>query len=101
MSSVFYRVRHSECFFQIGDLTGSTSWKNSGQEDQAKGQAEHKAAQAKGYGEGTLDRLAGAKDSIVGAITGDKTQQATGAFSFQFLFVENNCLYRLRRQRSE
>lgn len=62
----------------IGDLTGSTSWKSSGKEDQAKGQAEYKGAQAKGYGEGTLDRLAGAKDSIVGAITGDKTQQTSG-----------------------
>lgn len=62
----------------IGDLTGSTSWKNSGQEDHAKGQAEYKGAQAKGYAEGTLDRLSGVKDSILGAVTGDKAQQASG-----------------------
>ncbi|KIJ99960.1 hypothetical protein K443DRAFT_154230 [Laccaria amethystina LaAM-08-1] len=62
----------------IGDLTGSTSWKNAGQEDHAKGQAEYKGAQAKGYAEGTLDRLSGAKDSILGTITGNKGQEVSG-----------------------
>ena len=62
----------------IGNLTGATSWQQSGKEEHASGEAETKAAQARGYAEGTVDRIEGKKDSIVGAITGDKTQQASG-----------------------
>ncbi|KAF7342871.1 putative Hmp1-mismatch base pair and cruciform DNA recognition protein [Mycena sanguinolenta] len=62
----------------IGNVTGLESWQQSGKEEHAAGEAEYKAAQAKGWLEGTADRIEGKKDSIVGAITGDKTQQAQG-----------------------
>ncbi|KAJ7182765.1 mismatched base pair and cruciform DNA recognition protein [Mycena crocata] len=62
----------------IGNLTGATSWQQSGKEEHASGEAEYKAAQAKGYAEGTADRITGKKDSVVGGLTGDKSQQAQG-----------------------
>jgi uncharacterized protein YjbJ (UPF0337 family) len=65
-------------FMQIGNLTGATSWQKSGKEEHTTGEAEYNAAQAKGYVEGTSDRIQGYKDSVVGAITGDKTQQTQG-----------------------
>ena len=62
----------------IGNMTGATSWQQSGKEEHAAGEGEYKAAQAKGYAEGAMDRIGGKKDSIVGAVTGDKAQQADG-----------------------
>ena len=66
-------------------MTGSTSWQQTGKEQHAKGEAEYNAAQAKGWVEGGADRMEGKKDSVVGALTGDKQQQAEGEFSSQIL----------------
>ncbi|KAF9461695.1 hypothetical protein BDZ94DRAFT_1263127 [Collybia nuda] len=62
----------------IGNLTGATTWQQSGKEEHAQGEAEYNAAQAKGYAEGTIDRAAGKKDAVVGAITGDRSQETQG-----------------------
>ena len=59
-------------------MTGSESWQQSGRDEHAQGEAEYKAAQAKGYAEGTMDRLGGKKDAVVGAVTGDREQEVSG-----------------------
>ncbi|KAF8133303.1 hypothetical protein EV363DRAFT_1162579 [Boletus edulis] len=62
----------------VGDMTGSQEWSQAGKEEHARGEAEYKAAQGKGYAEGVTDRVGGYKDSVVGSVSGDKTQQASG-----------------------
>ncbi|KAK7692939.1 hypothetical protein QCA50_004580 [Cerrena zonata] len=62
----------------IGNLTGLQSWQQSGKEEHAQGETEYKAAQAKGYAEGVTDRVGGKKDAVVGALSGDRQQEAAG-----------------------
>lgn len=58
-------------------MTGSASWAHSGKEEHARGE-EYKAAQAHRYVEGATDKVGGYKDSVMGAIYGDKEWQLEG-----------------------
>ncbi|KAG9007651.1 hypothetical protein FRB90_009313 [Tulasnella sp. 427] len=62
----------------VGNTFGASNMAQRGREQHAHGEAEVKAAKAEGYAEGTTDRMVGKKDSVVGAVTGDTTQQTAG-----------------------
>ncbi|KAK9803555.1 hypothetical protein WJX73_009114 [Symbiochloris irregularis] len=62
----------------VGDVTGANDWKASGEKHIAEGNSEVKAAQAKGYAEGTKDRVHGKVQELGGKITGDNSKEAEG-----------------------
>jgi uncharacterized protein YjbJ (UPF0337 family) len=66
----------------IGDMAGSKSWADSGRQEHTAGETEYNTARAKGYAEGTMDRLSGKKDAVIGAVTGDRQQEVAGVYLF-------------------
>lgn len=70
----------------IGNVSGASSWSQSGQKDQAEGAAEYKAAEKSGQVQGMTDKASqgdvkgttegageavkGAKDDVVGSVSG-------------------------------
>jgi len=85
----------------IGNLTGASSWTQSGKQEHAAGETEYNAAQAKGYAEGTIDRVDGKMNAIAGAITGDRAQELAGTFGVSKVVRRRctNCMGRFCRQR--
>jgi uncharacterized protein YjbJ (UPF0337 family) len=72
----YYKILND--VFQVGDLTGATSWQQSGRQEHFAGEAEIQAAQAKDYIQGTLDHAQGKLDSIIGAVAGDRSREVHG-----------------------
>lgn len=76
-------------------MTGAKSWTESGKQEHASGETEYNAARAKGYAEGTVDHLGGKKDTVVGAVAGDREQEASGMYPsnhWQFSIIERSIL---------
>ncbi|KAG2352930.1 hypothetical protein BDR07DRAFT_1435521 [Suillus spraguei] len=61
----------------IGDMTGSQSWSQSGKEEHVMGEGEYKAPKPRDMRRAFLTGLP-LQGFSFGAVTGDKTQQATG-----------------------
>ncbi|KAL0068103.1 hypothetical protein AAF712_004763 [Marasmius tenuissimus] len=62
----------------VGGMVGAHGMQQRGQEEHARGKAEYDAARTQGLAQGTQNQVGGKKDSVVGAVTGDRTQQAAG-----------------------
>ncbi|CAE6445179.1 unnamed protein product [Rhizoctonia solani] len=58
--------------------TIGTAATDSGRKEHEAGEAEVTAAQAQAFAEGTVDRVLGRKDAIVGAVVGNEAQQIAG-----------------------
>lgn len=84
----------------IGNMTGATSWQQSGKEEHAAGDAEYNASQAEGYDEGTADHVGGKKDS---AVTGDRSQEQHGMSVFRTMCVSKLrcCIGNVRHDKGE
>jgi uncharacterized protein YjbJ (UPF0337 family) len=65
----------------LGNVFGSTNLQKKGKNEHAAGEAEYNAARDRGYAEGTVDRVTGKKDQVVGAVSGDESQEASGKLS--------------------
>jgi uncharacterized protein YjbJ (UPF0337 family) len=63
---------------QIGNITGMRSLARSGANEHAAGRGELQAAKGMGYVQGTKERVGGKKDQMVGAATGDYSQENAG-----------------------
>lgn len=64
---------------------------SSGNQRHAEGEAETTAAKAEGYAKGAYDYVAGTASNVMGAITGDTSQQASGK-SISVLYPPRSCL---------
>jgi uncharacterized protein YjbJ (UPF0337 family) len=66
---------------QVGDAFRIRSLSRSGANEHAAGQTELGAGKIVGHAEGTKERVLGKKDQVVGAATGDFSQEQAGTFS--------------------
>lgn len=62
----------------LGNTFNNHSLQQKGAAEHAAGEAEKSTARAQGYGEGAGDRVTGKKEQVVGAVTGDRSQEASG-----------------------
>ncbi|KAL1710174.1 hypothetical protein EV121DRAFT_193203 [Schizophyllum commune] len=62
----------------IGNALGLGGTASAGQTEHHQGRGEYDASRAEGWTEGAGDRVTGKKDSVVGSVTGDRSQQHSG-----------------------